>query len=972
MKKTTKITACILAAVMTVGMAIPGVSAKAIDEDIKPIEDSCAKTVITYTDGTQRSLNGVVDSEQLENTSVVDRIASYEVFYDNNSIFEVQLNDIVSNNSSAVGSSQKLNGYYAITFNVSGNREGFLTGLTAKRVMTIENAMIAACDSGEDFEVEDIGIMDTEKTGIEGVDSNLCWAAATSNVLAYTGWADATGLGDEDDVFDLFSEKFNDDGSWSHCGFNWFFNGILPYGPDTIAAQAEANSGAYMTDYAYDNVAKTYDLLSGSSNRIDAAKTILNDLKNGRGIVLCGGLTLGAPVFFGAHAITCWGGLVNNNYGENEEEHYEMLFFADSDSDLTNLENRRSAPNKIHPLILSAYPDLDESFSSNSWYCENYYGLYLSEFTSVAPYPADGLAETSVKATKDMKNTTDFSVSGAFISPFQGVEINYMPISSSNDIYAAPIFINHSVNPYSGPVNYKITITNGSGKVVRKITAEENIKLDGYSVPTVGSYHRFDKLAAGNYTLNVQVNYTKAVKEAYYTNNTYSREFTIGKTSAEIAGASLNTGTQNKGLNVMGQKLVCNELIYENIPSKIKKSIVDCCYYVSEWDMETDTWSDWELADVSGKYPEEENPEIFLPASSKKVERLLTVFACDKLGFKYFISEPFMGGTVSKYLNLFKSSKGLSITQEQTGTSYSGPFVDTDFHVTVDGFSSWLGNDSQGFFNYNNNPFNYARETDLLVSYFDDETNSWTDWVWHEEGGIDWDTLPLSGDIKLCAGYSQAKLQFSYRAFGGKNFVVETEPFTIHSPKVTVSKSANSTKELSEVYSKKPQLAEGEKIVAVIKNVSDSFIGTVTGKCYLVAEDKYGNSYQLTKKVSYSVPEGKYIHKTFTSFNYPDLTYLPANRTYTVRLVVEGALYNETNNLGKFKTSKSYTKADVNADKQVDVSDVTLMQKNIAKLETFSKIQSSFADLNGDGSVDVIDVTYAQKYIAGIVDKPYV
>ena len=63
-------------------------------------------------------------------------------------------------------------------------------------------------------------------------DTSLCWAAATSNMLWITGWAQKainplTGAAftSEDDVFTLFRKHFLNDGGWSDHGVRWFFTG---------------------------------------------------------------------------------------------------------------------------------------------------------------------------------------------------------------------------------------------------------------------------------------------------------------------------------------------------------------------------------------------------------------------------------------------------------------------------------------------------------------------------------------------------------------------------------------------------------------------------------------------------------------------------------------------------------------------------------------------------------------------------
>ena len=55
---------------------------------------------------------------------------------------------------------------------------------------------------------------------------------------------------------------------------------------------------------------------------------------------------------------------------------------------------------------------------------------------------------------------------------------------------------------------------------------------------------------------------------------------------------------------------------------------------------------------------------------------------------------------------------------------------------------------------------------------------------------------------------------------------------------------------------------------------------------------------------------------------------------------------------------------------KVDISDVTMLQKNVAKLVAFSTQTLKLADVNGDNLVNIKDATIVQKYVAGI-SVPY-
>lgn len=66
-------------------------------------------------------------------------------------------------------------------------------------------------------------------------------------------------------------------------------------------------------------------------------------------------------------------------------------------------------------------------------------------------------------------------------------------------------------------------------------------------------------------------------------------------------------------------------------------------------------------------------------------------------------------------------------------------------------------------------------------------------------------------------------------------------------------------------------------------------------------------------------------------------------------------------------TKPDKTIGDINFDGKVTITDVTMLQKYLAGLDTLSNEQLAVADTNDDGSFTVDDATLIQKYIAGLV-----
>ena len=55
----------------------------------------------------------------------------------------------------------------------------------------------------------------------------MCWAAAASNILVWTGWGDIYST-DEDNIFGYFQDHWTDSGALMEFGWDWWFDGTNP------------------------------------------------------------------------------------------------------------------------------------------------------------------------------------------------------------------------------------------------------------------------------------------------------------------------------------------------------------------------------------------------------------------------------------------------------------------------------------------------------------------------------------------------------------------------------------------------------------------------------------------------------------------------------------------------------------------------------------------------------------------------
>lgn len=180
---------------------------------------------------------------------------------------------------------------------------------------------------------------DAEKSPTNSDDDYMCWAAAGSNVLEWTGWGLVNGFSDTDDIFDHHLDHWADAGGWMQWSWNWFFSGY-EYGNVDVSGGGNFFPAEDYSDYYH----------SSSTDSV-AMETIDSYLHSGYGVTL--GIFGG-----GAHAITVWG----YNYNPSDTDDYYGLWITDSD----DYKHQSSPPDSLR------YYEVD--YSSSRYYLQDYYG----------------------------------------------------------------------------------------------------------------------------------------------------------------------------------------------------------------------------------------------------------------------------------------------------------------------------------------------------------------------------------------------------------------------------------------------------------------------------------------------------------------------------------------------------------------------------------------------------------------------
>ncbi|MBQ7503768.1 MAG: hypothetical protein IJT79_00405 [Ruminococcus sp.] len=501
---------------------------------IAAFNDVNTKTVVKFDNGEERTVKNAIKAESLEKNDVIKDIDSYEIKYRNKSVVEVEVR-----NFSKTGSASPLNGYYTITFMLPDTqKEVFLTDLTAENVDVVEKKLIANYNGQDDFTIEELDFIDAEKQ-LDSTDNMLCWAGTDSNMLRYTGWAEKAGFESEDDILDIYSRSFVDDGNYVDYGLEWFFDGK---GDSTVKVEG---SGGFLKEYLPDNIINNYSV---ERDFAEKGPDMISDLKAGKGVGLSINWTDDEGHFTdSAHAVTLFGVVTDKSYDESDLNYYDSFIIADSDnsnsydtSDSVAEKDRHFAPNTRTLIELEPFINEEESYYT---VIGKNYGGALYCYTTLEPYSdvMEQYRETNPKATLNRNTSYDFVVKNAYVS-------NVGNGAQSEKVYTDNVIVSCEVNDislltsddssyYNGELQFTLRLYNEAGAETKKLSMTKNVALDNSIV-----YFDFDAvdLNAGKYTAMITVNEDYAAEEAYFINNTSGFEFEVVDKAYDLSGVKLS------------------------------------------------------------------------------------------------------------------------------------------------------------------------------------------------------------------------------------------------------------------------------------------------------------------------------------------------------------------------------------------------------------------------------------------------
>ena len=493
------------------------------------------------TDGNTLTRSGVLNPDGLANSVRSAKIASYSIYYNGRLLMTVTPVGFSEPDAAVMsGGAPTCTGFYKTTFSIDDTREIFLTGLTESTLEQVQTELTASALEDRYFSLTNVDFIDAEKEftdvaeGEIASDANLCWAAASSNMLRFSGWGSEAGFRTEDDLFESFISAFTDAGGSYTYGLDWFFNGYYAMQGNDGWAQLRApgESGKYLSEYPADSLYQTYEI----SNHIDNLRPVLDALERDCAV----GISIGnylSSFRIGGHAITLWGYLHDTSASPYSKEAYPAIFISDSDSDKYDGALRRQAPNRLRVMMMDGMFD---GFGADSWELDypSTFPWRLESFTVLEPYRAE--LEQDASGTHNKNTSADFSVQDLYVraSTFDDLELGVDTIPANQSFKIGGIALNNSaVNLSSARLQIVTTITQ-NGQTVWEKTSQRSVsrfQANAY----VKLSETCNSLAAGSYEATIRVT-ASGISEAYLLNNTRSISFTVSAAAPDASNASVS------------------------------------------------------------------------------------------------------------------------------------------------------------------------------------------------------------------------------------------------------------------------------------------------------------------------------------------------------------------------------------------------------------------------------------------------
>ena len=613
MKLKKKLLVSAIALCLSAFFAGPAFDAHAQEDTGKDVE-----TTVTYVNGETNTVDSVVYAEGLEAINASNSVESYEISIDSEPVLLVETVNVLSSVDRDV---KGMNGYYAVTFDIPGTtKECYLTGLTAAAVDDICDRIIAF--NGDNASFSSLDIIDAEKKyDLSGGDDLLCWAAAASNMLHYSGWGAAAGFSSEDEIFDLFAEHFLDDGFYSFNGISWFMAGTtLNEAKNRKLLKDYKNSGAFLKEY---DIGQNCEYIFAKNKWENVWHDVVDGLKSGFAVGLGISYFEEDKSISGGHALTLWGVIIDKSFSDDEKGYYDSVIVTDSDNSrpATWIDERALMENSFVLYKLSPYEDAELDYDTFE-FAEG----VIDEFTILKPYSEAVKKETDEKATLYRYNTSDLAITD--IIPCNN---NYCSGDKTDkvlagDIYLFPKIKNYGDVKFEGSVPYDVMLYDAAGNLIQEWheDSEHELETNYYDV----NYgYKYDNIRPGNYRVKAVVNGSKDITEALYINNEFEKEFTVLENDEDLSAMGITAQIDPINPDKLGAvRLEYNGISGSKLIEKCKDFKLEACFLMYDG-----FWSDYD--DKCIVFPEDMEPGTLPETFFIKDDGFLAV--CFRLTVRY-------------------------------------------------------------------------------------------------------------------------------------------------------------------------------------------------------------------------------------------------------------------------------------------------------------------------------------------------
>ena len=310
---------------------------------------------------------------------------------------------------------------------------------------------------------------DAEKSPTNPNDDLMCWAAAASNILQWTGWGNVVGLANADQIFQYYQNHWTDQGGLMEFGWEWWFDGTNPSAGWSGWSQVYAAGGDFYPTQNFASFLHVQDTTSQALSAID------QDIHAGYGTTI----GVQGP---GGHAISVWG----FNYNAASPSQYYGIWVTDSDDD----KSSTSPPDRLRYYQVSLSGGrwyLQNFYGSNSWYIDTVQALGKGSPTPSNTAPViSGLPDKTLAENTSLNYTTDlWAYASDAETPVSGLAFSIT--GNTNPSCGASLVSNRyiSINPttgWHGASDVTVTVSDGqlTGSDTFHVTvAETYVDLTG-------------------------------------------------------------------------------------------------------------------------------------------------------------------------------------------------------------------------------------------------------------------------------------------------------------------------------------------------------------------------------------------------------------------------------------------------------------------------------------------------------------